>query len=245
MSLDLLSPCDTARHCALFLDLDGTLIEIAPRPDAVEVPDDLVPLLTALHERLEGAVAIVSGRALDVLDALLAPLRLPAAGEHGLALREHLGGPSARASLAQVPSAWRDAASALAQAFPGTLLEHKPAGFVLHFRTNPDAAAPLRAALAAMVVDDPQFEILPAYHAYEVRPRGVTKGDAVAYLMGHAPFQGRRPIFIGDDVTDAHGIAAAQRLGGQGLWLAESFGTPAGLRAWLARVAGGNDAPAA
>jgi trehalose 6-phosphate phosphatase len=245
MNADLLSPRETARHCALFIDFDGTLIEIAPRPDAVQVPPDLVATLKALHERLQGAVAIVSGRAIDVLDALLAPLQMPGAGEHGLALRRHMAGAVMRASAAQVPLVWREAASALAQAAPGTLLEHKPAGFVLHYRANPQVGASLGAELASLVATDRRFEVLPAHCAFEVRPRGLTKGDAVAQLMREPPFQGRRPIFIGDDVTDAHGIAAAQALGGHGLWLAESFGTPAGLRAWLDRVAGGDDAAAA
>ncbi len=229
-------------RAALFLDFDGTLVEIAPRPDAVLVPPGLPGLLLRLRAALGGALAVVSGRPLAELDRFL-PVPLAMAGDHGAAVRlqPHL---SAEVPVLPVaPPGWRLQAAALAQAHPGILLEDKTHGFALHFRQAP-AAGPLAEALLAGLAADSPFQVLAARMAWEVRPRGPSKGRAVQRLMLDPAFAGRVPVFIGDDVTDEEGMDAARGLGGFGWQLQDAFGTPAALRGWLAQaVAEGETAP--
>jgi trehalose 6-phosphate phosphatase len=220
---------------ALFLDFDGTLVEIAPRPDAVIVPPGLPGLLTRLAARLGGALAIVSGRPLPELSALL-PVPLPMAGDHGATLRRAPAAAPEHLLLPRPPPQWRRAAEDFAAAHPGALVEPKARGFVLHYRQAPAAEAPARALLQALLAPDGAFELLPARMAFEVKPRAVSKAGAVTGLMAQPPFAGRRPIYVGDDVTDEAGMAAARAAGGLGLRLQDSFGTPAALRDWLARL---------
>ncbi len=229
-------PGEVLRRGALFLDFDGTLVEIAPTPDAVRVDPALSGMLRTLHDRLGGALAIVSGRPLATLDAFLAPARLPAACEHGVVLRVAADGPAEEADVPSVPEAWRAAAAALAASVPGALYEAKPHGFSLHARQAPAAMPRFEAALRELIAEDGRFLLLPAHMAWEVKPRAADKGTAVAALMARAPFQDRMPVFIGDDVTDEAAIAAAEALGGIGLRVDDSFGDPAGVRAWLAQL---------
>ena len=224
-----------ANRAALFLDFDGTLVEIAARPDAVVVPPTLPLLLGRLSQRLGGALAVVSGRPLVELDRLL-PVGIVKVGDHGATIRLSPDGPLLEQPLPVPADAWRERAAAFARAWPGTLLENKAYGFALHYRQVPEAEAPARAAMAAIIAGDPDFTLLPARMAWEVVPRGATKGTAVAALMMRAPFRGRAPVFIGDDATDEAGMAAARAAGGHGLRLQERFGTPAALRAWLAQM---------
>lgn len=220
---------------ALFLDFDGTLVEIAPRPDAVVVPPGLPGLLTRLAARLGGALAIVSGRPLPELEGLL-PAPLPMAGDHGATLRRAPGVAHEHLPLPRPPPAWQEAAATFAAGHPGALVEPKAHGFVLHYRQAPAAEAPARALLQALLAPDGAFELLPARMAFEVKPRAVSKAGAVTALMAQHPFAGRRPIYVGDDVTDEAGMAAARAAGGFGLRLQDAFGTPAALRDWLARL---------
>jgi len=220
---------------ALFLDFDGTLVEIAARPDAVTVPPGLAGLLTRLGRRFGGAVAIVSGRPLDQLEALL-PVALPMAGDHGAALRPAPGAPVRRLDLPVPPPGWLHHAEALAAGFPGALVERKAHGFVLHYRLAPEAAGIARTALERLVGADRDFVVMPARMAWEVKPRAVSKAMAVSGLMAEPAFAGRSPVFIGDDVTDEAGMDAARAAGGIGLRLQDAFGTPAALRGWLARL---------
>lgn len=220
---------------ALFLDFDGTLVEIAPRPDAVVVPPGLPGLLTRLAARLGGALAIVSGRPLPEIEALL-PAPLPMAGDHGATLRRAPAAAPEHLPLPRHPPQWRRAAEDFAAAYPGALVEPKAHGFVLHYRQAPQAEAPARVMLQALLGPDIAFELLPARMAFEVKPRAVSKAGAVTGLMARPPFAGRVPIYVGDDVTDEAGMAAARAAGGIGLRLQDSFGTPAALRAWLARL---------
>lgn len=230
-------PASVAAQGALLLDFDGTLVPIAGRPDAVEVPGETIALLRQLHRRLGGALAIVTGRDLATLDRLLAPLVLPAAGEHGLALRRRVGGGVELAAPHVLPEVLCAAGQAIATAHPGTVLELKHAGIALHYRAVPGAAVSLLAAMCALVAGHPGHELLPGHMLLEIRPRGIDKGGAVRALMGAAPFAGRTPIFIGDDITDEDGIAASRALGGFGLRMAETFRTPDRLSDWLARIA--------
>jgi trehalose 6-phosphate phosphatase len=221
---------------ALFLDLDGTLLEIAATPSSVVVPPDLATDLAAASVALGGALAIVSGRALREIDRLLAPLHLPAAAEHGAIIRLANG---AHDELdAKVPEAWVTDLQALQSVHAGVLIEHKAHSVVAHFRNAPRAEEALRRAAAACVARDPEhFEILAGKMIVEIRPINARKGRAVSYFMAAAPFHGRTPVFVGDDVTDEDGFTAAEKLGGVGLHVAESFGgDPHEVRRWLKRL---------
>jgi trehalose 6-phosphate phosphatase len=220
---------------ALLLDFDGTLVEIAPTPDAVTVPPDLPGLLERLSRRLDGALAVVSGRPIAQLEALL-PAAIAFAGDHGATLRRTPGAALEGAALPGPPPDWLERAAALAAAHPGALLERKAHGFVLHYRQAPSAEAPARALLEELTGGGEDFVLLPARKALEVKPRGVSKGTVVATLMAAPPFAGRLPVFIGDDVTDEAGMAASRAAGGLGLKLQDEFGTPAAFRAWLAAI---------
>jgi trehalose 6-phosphate phosphatase len=231
-----LSLRDIGRRGALFLDFDGTLVEIAPTPDAIAVPPSLPGLLEALSGLTGGATALLSGRTLEALDGFLAPARVAAAGEHGAVLRRSPASPPERHAGPEVPPAWIAAAEVLAASHPGALLERKPAGFTLHARACPEALPGFAEALGAMVAEDDRFALLPAHMAVEIRPASADKGRALEALMAAPPFAGRVPVFVGDDVTDEDAIAAARRLGGAGFRVAEAFGDPAGVRAWLTGI---------
>ena len=218
---------------ALLLDLDGTLIDLAATPDAVVVPHALPPLLRRLRAHHADAVAIVTGRPIDDVDALLGDAPFAVAGEHGAAIRKAPGLAVARRPLPVLPLAALARADRVAAQFPGALVERKAHGVALHFRRAPEAEAALRDVAAAMVASCPGFVLLPGSMIWEVRPAGVDKGSAVRELMASPPFAGRVPIFVGDDVTDRDGIAAAMAMGGAGLLVAETFGTPTAVRAWL------------
>ncbi len=223
--------CDTA----LLLDLDGTLIDIAPTPDSVVVPADLPGGLLRLRERLGGALAIVTGRPIETVDALLPGVPYAVAGEHGGAIRHAPGEAVERAALALVPEAWLDQAQDWVAAYPGALLERKARGFVLHFRQAPEAGPVFRARLEALMQSWPQHVVMPALMAWEIKPAGIDKGSAVEALMRRAPFAGRVPVFVGDDVTDEDGMAVARAMGGLGLRVQDHFTDAAGVRAWLFR----------
>ncbi|HTW29308.1 MAG TPA: trehalose-phosphatase [Acetobacteraceae bacterium] len=221
-------------RAALLLDMDGTLLDIAPTPDRVVVGPGLLATLRRLRERTGGALAVITGRPIAEVDALLPDAPYAVAGEHGGALRRAPGGRVEHPELPVPAAAWLVAAEALVRQHSGTILEHKRRGFVVHYRANPTAGPALHAALAALVPpSDARFELMPASMAWEVRPRGVDKGRAVWRVMQAPPFAGRLPVFVGDDVTDRDGIAEALAMGGVGLLVPDVFGDAAGVRAWL------------
>ena len=224
--------------------MDGTLVDLAPTPDAVVVVPGLPDTLRSLRRQLNGAVAIVTGRPIETGDRLFGSTLGAVAGEHGAAIRHAAGMPIERADLAAPPELWLDAAKALADAFPGALLETKARGFALHYRLAPAAGPVFHAVLRALVAGSAAFQLMPAHMLWEVRPLGSDKGRAVGSLMGRAPFVGRRPVFIGDDVTDEDGMREARKFGGAGYRVDAVFGTPEGVRSWLTRsVAAGDWAP--
>jgi trehalose 6-phosphate phosphatase len=225
------------RRTALFLDMDGTLIELAATPDAVVVAPALPDTLASLREKLDGAVAIVTGRPIDTVDRLLGAASLAVAGEHGGALRFRPDDPVERPDLPAPPAAWLNAAESLARAHPGALVEYKVRGFGIHFRLAPEAGPALLAGLQALIAEDPAFHIMPGLMLWEVRPVGADKGGAVDALMQRAPFAGRVPVFIGDDVTDEDGMRASRALGGSGYRVQDAFGAPEDVRTWLSRSA--------
>ncbi|WP_428487909.1 trehalose-phosphatase [Rhodopila sp.] len=222
---------------ALMLDMDGTLIDFAVTPDAVVVPPGLANTLISLRDALGGALAIVTGRPIETIDRLFGSALGAVAGEHGGAVRHAPGAAVQRPDLPAPPALWLQAAEALVAAFPGALLETKARGFALHYRLAPAAGPVFNAVLRALVAGAPGFQLLPAHMLWEVRPSGTDKGLAVLALMQQAPFAGRLPVFIGDDVTDEDGMRAARQLGGAGFRVDVAFGDPAAVRAWLTHSA--------
>ncbi|MFT8717752.1 trehalose-phosphatase [Acetobacter sp.] len=222
---------------AFLLDFDGTLVDIAPTPEDVVVPPGLKEALLRLRAATNDALAVISGRPIDQIDALLGDVPFAVAGEHGIAIRHRPGGPIERAALPPVPSEWVRDAQELVASLPGTRLERKIGGFVLHYRGAPEAQAQLRKAAEAWIATEgDKFHIQAAKMAWEIKPAGVDKGYAVSLLMEAAPFAGRKPVFVGDDVTDEDAIKAAVRLGGVGFRIGTDFPTPAVFRSWLASL---------
>jgi trehalose 6-phosphate phosphatase len=232
--MDTLPPFHRA---ALLLDMDGTLVDLAPTPDAVVVPPGLPATLRALREALGGALAIVTGRPIETVDRLFGDAPGAVAGEHGGAIRHAPGEAIERPDLPSPPDSWLAAAEALIRAFPGALLERKARGFALHYRQAPEAKEPFYAALTPLLATAPGFQLHPAHMLWEVRPAGADKGGATVALMQRRPFAGRLPIFIGDDVTDEDGMREVRKLGGAGYRVDAVFGDPDGVRAWLHRSA--------
>ncbi len=224
---------------ALFLDLDGTLLEIAARPEEVVVPPGLPLLLDRLRQQLDGALAIVSGRPIAETDRLLAPFAAAAAGEHGIALRHGDGTVEELAAGPGVPDFWRRALAEAVERWPGVMVERKPYGVTVHYRLAPQRKDDVWRTVRALVpADDPTFQLMPAREAVEIGLRSASKGRAVERFMAEPPFKDRRPIFVGDDFTDEAGFSMARRLGGVGLRVGEVFGgDPARVRAWLMRGA--------
>jgi trehalose 6-phosphate phosphatase len=206
------APPPLSSDAALFLDFDGTLVAIAETPEAIEVPPTLVPLLIELHELLAGAVAVVSGRQIDMLDRFLAPMRLPAAGEHGVQRRDAEG----RMQEQTPPDLGfvLDACNALAQDHAGLLVERKHAGVALHYRLAPQLEPLCREALEALLADQLHLELLHGKCVFEVKPAGMNKGIAIDAFLQEKPFAGRRAVFAGDDTTDETGFAVVQRYPG-------------------------------
>jgi trehalose 6-phosphate phosphatase len=225
-------------RAALLLDLDGTLLDIAPTPDAVVVPPALLSSLTNLRDRLGGALAVISGRPVEQVDALLQAIPTAVSGEHGGALRAGVGAAVQRPDLPAAPADWYAAAAEMVAAYPGALLECKARGFVVHYRLAARAGPALHDQLAALIAArSADFLLLRAHMAWEVRPAGTDKGTALRAIMALAPFAGRLPVFLGDDVTDQDAILVARALGGAGLFVPDVFGDAAGVRAWLAAAA--------
>lgn len=238
MNLDPLPPFG---QTALLLDMDGTLIDLAPTPEGVEIDPVLPDTLAALRDQLGGALAIVTGRPIETVDRFLGPAPGAVAGEHGGAFRFMPDMAIERPNLPTPPAAWLAEAERLAAAYPGAILERKARGFALHYRQAPEAETVFLKALTDLLADDTGFHIMPAHKLWEVRPVGADKGGAVQALLKHAPFAGRLPVFIGDDVTDEDGMRAARALGGSGYRVDEAFGAPRDVRAWLREAADRGD----
>lgn len=233
---DLLCP-----SCALFLDFDGTLVDIAPQPDAVVVPHGLVDTLAMLQRYLGGAVAVVSGRPIEQIDAFLAPLHLPVAGIHG-AERRRANGDLLR--LPAVPlETVQAAAQDLVQRHPVLTIEHKRGSLALHFRQAPELESLCVATLQDAVDRSPGLTLLRGKMVVEAKPGGASKGRAIEEFLAEEPFAGRTPVFIGDDVTDEVGFSTVQRLGGLGVKVGEGpsvawqrMAGPAEMREEMERV---------
>ena len=213
-------PPELLLGASLFLDFDGTLVEIADAPDAIRVGDRLLSLLAELSTRLDGRLVLVSGRPSADVRSWLAPLQVPVAGSHGLEWFGVPAGASARleAGLCHL----RD----LEQRFEGVLVEEKPMGAAVHFRQAPGAEGACRAA-ADHAASLAGLEVQPGKMVFELKPASGNKGTAVHAMMETPLHAGRRPLFVGDDLTDEHGFAAAVGLGGSGGLVGEERATAA------------------
>lgn len=227
---------------AYFLDVDGTLIDIAETPAAVDVDQALLELLDRLHRASGGAVALISGRALADLDRRLGCRRLPLAGQHGLERRDAAGRLWIHPAAPEAKLAIRSALEPTLARHAGLLLEDKGLTLALHYRLAPQLAAEMEALMARLVaaVGD-GLVIQNGKCVVEVKPAGVDKGTAVEEYLREPPFQGRRPVFIGDDLNDEHGFAVINRM--QGLSIKVGAGSTCAqhrladvraVRAWLA-----------
>ena len=221
-------PSTLLRGGSLFLDFDGTLVQLAERPDAVQVEQTLLDLLSRLQLSMGGRVALLSGRAVADIRSWLHPLRFPVAGSHGLE-RVHvdteLAAVGRPAKMEQAITLFEEVAAA----HPGVLVEDKPFGLALHYRLAPSAELVCRDAAerAAQVTG---LELQPGKMVFELKPSGSSKGLALEQFMEEEPFMGTRPVFLGDDLTDENGFAAARRLGGAGVLVGPERPTTAGYR---------------
>jgi trehalose 6-phosphate phosphatase len=234
-----------ARGWALFLDVDGSLVEYADSPDSVALARETVILLDELHRLLDGAVAILSGRRLVDIDRMTAPLILAASGLHGVERRRGDGTVLRRVPDAQAQACMRARCVELARRHPRAVVEDKGSCIALHFRAAPELEPALRDG-AAWVVEgcSGKYEVQPGVRVFELKPVGSDKGSALADFLREPPFAGRVPVAVGDDHTDEHAFEAAHAAGGFGVCVGSrvSHGAsyvlrePSAVRAWLAEL---------
>jgi len=230
-----------SRNWAFFLDLDGTLLEIEDTPDAVGIGPDEKRLLERLVAGAGGAVAVISGRALARIDQILAPLVLPAAGQHGAERRDAKGLRHRHRFPANVLRPVAVGIRSFAAQHQGLVFEDKGASVALHYRKAPQLARAAQAAVrdAAGPLGE-AVEVQDGKMVVELKPAGCDKGKAIAQFMQEAPFAGREPVFIGDDVTDEYGFRVVNAMGGHTVKVGEGpsaarwrLENPASTRAWL------------
>lgn len=230
-----------AADWALFLDIDGTLLEIAPTPYAVRQHRIDTDLIAALHARAGGALALVSGRSLPVIDELFAPLRLPAAGQHGVERRDAEGRVHRPSFRPDALAAAAERIRGFAAKHDGLVFEDKGFSMALHYRLAPKLAGAAHAVVreAARTVGE-AVEVQAGKMVAELKPASHDKGSAIEAFMKEAPFAGRVPVFLGDDLTDEHGFKVVQRMGGHALKIGAGptcarwrLPDPPAARAWL------------
>jgi trehalose 6-phosphate phosphatase len=230
-------------NTALFLDIDGTLLDLARTPDLVKVPRELLRALERLNRELSGAFAFVSGRSLESIDKLFLPFRPAAIGAHGGEIRS-ADGTVARSHA--LPDRVREVFTGLAENIPGLLMEDKICALALHYRLAPEARPVLFSAMEkhAKLFETEKVHILHGKAVIEARPVGVDKGTAVLALARQKPFAGRAILFGGDDTTDLDVFRVLPALGGRGFSVGRHFPgaehvfeTPRAVRQWLTRTA--------
>ena len=233
---------------SLFLDVDGTLLDLAERPGDVVTPAGLSEALAKTDSKLDGALALISGRPIEELDRLFEPLRLRASGVHGAQMRFHPLASPVSAAKELPDSLWMALLQAVSD-FPGAFAENKRFSFTVHYRLAAEKEAPLREAVMRLVEAAPRIplEVLNAHCAIEVKAPGPDKGRAIDAFLCAPPFLGRTPIFVGDDITDEAGFAVvsarggfAYSVGGRRPGAIGAFADPGEVRDWLAAFAQGN-----
>ena len=229
---------------AFFFDFDGTLVELAPTPDGIVVPRTVPDILASLRRATNGAVAVVSGRGIDSIDAFLGMPDLPVAGLHGAERRDSNGDVQRVGFNDERLLRMEHALERVVNANPGMLLEIKGASLALHYRNAPDREAAARVATERLVAQYPDaYVVQPGKMVFEIKPKGVDKGRALRAFLDEPPFAGRKPVFAGDDLTDEKGFAVVDEVGGVSIKVGggetiararvESVGA---LTAWLAAV---------
>jgi trehalose 6-phosphate phosphatase len=244
MEIATTSLASDLRECAILLDIDGTIVDIAPTPRQVWVSPELRQTLARLQELTGGALALVSGRKLSEIDLLFAPLQLAAIGGHGAEIRP-VPGTKPQTRAASLDDDLKRQLATLSELGPGVLVEDKGYSLALHYRLAPDLGPTLHAAVARICAAVPSgaVEILPGKSVVEVKPARVSKALAVRELMQYPPFTDRHPIFIGDDVTDEPVFGVIPNFGGLGFSVGRvvpgvsgHFDKPEDVRSWLARI---------
>jgi trehalose 6-phosphate phosphatase len=230
---------------AVLLDIDGTLLDLMPTPREVWVPPGLSKTLNRLMERTNGALALVSGRSLNDIDLIFAPDHFPAVGGHGAEMRIDLDSESVAAHAPPMDKELKRRLAAIAKLSPGILLEDKGYSLALHYRLAPHAEKAIYAAVSLIRADLPNapIEVLPGKCVCEIKHSGFTKASGVRELMTREPFKGRRPFFIGDDVTDETVFAImpdmdglAFSVGRRAKGVAGHFDAPSDVREFLTHL---------
>jgi trehalose 6-phosphate phosphatase len=207
-------PPALAKDCALFLDIDGTLAELAQKPDAVRIDQDLATQLPRLAKDLGGALALVTGRSITNADLLFPDLKLPLAGQHGCERRDAKGAIHLHASRKDTYARLCKLLKGLAKRHPQLLLEEKGAAIALHYRAAPELASHLHRALEESLRGERRLPAAGRARCCSRSPGRTRQGRAIDDFMIESPFAGRVPVFVGDDLTDEHGFATVERLGG-------------------------------
>jgi trehalose 6-phosphate phosphatase len=227
---------------ALFLDIDGTLLDIAPTPLDVKVSDDLRATLASLFLTFGGAAAFVSGRPIAEMDRLFHPLRLPAVGGHGAEVRFSPNSEIRRSKIASLDDDLRAAFARIGRIGDGIIVEDKGYSLAIHYRLAPQLGGEIMKAVTAVCKNErcDSLEVLPGKLVVEIKPGGYDKGTGLRELMSVGPFTGRTPIFIGDDVTDNAAFAVLPDFGGAGFSVGGvvpgtifNFDGPQDVRRWL------------
>jgi trehalose 6-phosphate phosphatase len=229
---------------AFLLDIDGTLLDIAPTPDSVHVPAALKATLAILQQSAGGAVALVSGRPLSAIDHLFAPVSLTAIGCHGAEWRKKPGEHPefrARPLATEARNALLDAVSDL----PEIKIEDKIYTLAFHYRGAPERKVVLEKRLVAQIASlNSELCLLHGKSVFEVKPCAFDKGEAIASLMERPPFARRRPVFAGDDHTDEYALAVVRKMGGIGISVGRKLRdaermlpAPYAVRSWLGHLA--------
>ncbi len=234
-------PPDLTVHTALFLDVDGTLVEIAAQPHEVVLTPELKPVLRQLQGVLDGAIALVSGRSIADVDRLCAPMYFPVAGQHGIERRDAQGRYHVLQESNPDFEQARNWMMHQASKHPGLLLEDKGLSIALHYRNAPELAGQVKDWMWRIMDRlGGRYHLQEGKMVMEIRPIGMDKGRAIAAFMDEAPFRGRHPVFIGDDLTDEDGFAMINQLKGYSIKVGPGptgarfrMPTPAAVASWL------------
>src|SRR5689334_1905881 len=233
------------KDTAILLDIDGTLLDLMPTPREVWVPPGLRETLNGLLARTSGALALVSGRSLNDIDLIFAPEQFPAVGGHGAEMRLESDSEAVATHAPPMDKELKKRLAAIASLSPGILLEDKGYSLALHYRLAPHAEKAIYAAVSLIRADlpDAPIEVLPGKCVCEIKHSGFTKASGVRELMTHPPFRGRKPFFIGDDVTDESVFAImpdlkgiAFSVGRRARGVAGHFDAPSDVREFLAHL---------
>lgn len=241
-------PSPARADWAYFLDMDGTLIDLADTPAAARTDPCLLDLIGGLQAACQGAVALVSGRAMADLDSRMHGLTLPLAGQHGLERRDAAGNHYRHATPPAAKGDIEGRLRPVLDRYPGLLLEDKGLSLALHYRRAPQLAGYAHRLLRALVHGEADrggeaLQLQKGKRVLEVKPAGFDKGTAIEAFLDEAPFRGRRPVFIGDDITDEHGFAVVNRRGGISIKVGKGRSQARyrlrdvnAVRSWLAQV---------